>query len=126
MKKAFLLFMILLAMSGYSQNRYSNYSVATYSPTILSPDMYQAIAEQKRQSLIQNVDYYDNLTVEALNSNSDDEFRQDIYEIRSYLNALKNDGSINISQAESYINIIGRKYNKAIRKYNRRLKKAAK
>lgn len=126
MKKTFILFMILLAMAGYSQNRYSNYSVSTYSPTILSPGVYQAIAEQKRQSLIQNIDYYDNLTVEALNSNSDDEFRQDIYEIRSYLNALKNDGSINISQAESYLNTIGRKYNKAIRKYNRRLKKANK
>lgn len=118
--------MILLVMLGYSQNRYSKTSVATYSPMLVSPEIYKAIAEQKIENISSNINYYESLTIEALNSNIDDEFRQDIYEIRGYLNTLKNGGTMDISLAESYIKTINRKYNKAVRKYNTRVKKSNK
>lgn len=110
----------------YSQNRYSSYSTSTYTPSTPNPEYYRAIAERRIENIKNNILYFDNLVQNALNSNTDDLFREDMYEINQYLNALKNTNSMSLDNAESYLNTINRKYNKAVRKYNKRLKKANK
>jgi hypothetical protein len=127
MKKTILtLALFIFCGTIYSQNRYSNYSTSTYTPSTPNPDYYRAIAERRIENIKNNTEYYDNLIQNALNSNADTLFREDMYEINQYLNALKNASSMSLSDAESYLNTINRKYNKAVRKYNKRLKKANK
>jgi hypothetical protein len=128
MKKTILtLVLFIFCVTIYSQNRYSNLSTSTYTPSATpSPDYYRAVAEQRIENIKNNILHYDNLVQNALNSNTDNLFKENMYEINQYLNALKNTSSMSLDNAESYINTINRKYNKAVRKYNKRLKKANK
>jgi hypothetical protein len=128
MKKTILtLVLFIFCVTIYSQNRYSNLSTSTYTPSATpSPDYYRAVAEQRIENTKNNILHYDNLVQNALNSNTDNLFKENMYEINQYLNALKNTSSMSLDNAESYINTINRKYNKAVRKYNKRLKKANK
>ena len=127
MKKT-ILTLVLFIFCGtiYSQNRYSNLSTSTYTPSTPNIDYYRAVAEKRIENIKNNTEYYDNLIQNALNSNSDNLFKEDMYEINQYLNALKNASSMSLDTAESYLNTINRKYNKAVKKYNKRLKKANK
>lgn len=131
--RSLIIFLILFCLNkSYSQtNRYSTLTPSTYTPSsnyTPSPnvDYYKAIAENRIESIKNNILYYDNLVQDALNSNIDQIFRENLWEINQYLNALKNASSMSLDNAESYIKIINRKYNKAVRKYNKRIKKANK
>lgn len=118
--KLILLILVLLTTIGYSQtNRYSNVSTGTFTP-MLDPSYYKALAKQKQERIANNIGELDKLTTESLKLNIDDEFRQNIYEVRMYLAKLDQDMSL--SDAEWYINTATKLYNKGVRKYNRRLK----
>jgi hypothetical protein len=125
MKKTILTLALIFCFNTiYSQNRYDNGSTSTYTPgTIPSQGYYKAIAEGRIENIKSRISYYDDLVNKTLNSNIDQELRGNLREINKYLNALKNTERMSLDNAEWYLRTINRKYNKAIRKYNKRLKK---
>jgi predicted transcriptional regulator len=119
--KSIFLILVLLTTIGYSQtNRYSNVSTGTFTP-ILDPSYYQALGKQKQEQIAYRIEELEKLTTESLKLNIDNEFRENIYEVRRYLAKLDEDMSL--SDAEWYINTATKLYNKGVRKYNRRLEK---
>lgn len=112
--------LLLFATIGYTQtNRYSNVSTSTFTP-VLDPNYYKALAKEKQERIANSIEELERLTTEALKLNIDEEFKQNIYEVRLYLAKLDNEMSLN--DAEWYINTATKLYNKGVRQYNRRVK----
>ncbi|GIZ07896.1 hypothetical protein [Flavobacterium sp. UMI-01] len=122
MKKIIILLSLFIAISSYAQSRYSQISTSTFNPEVPNPDYYKAMAEQKIETIKNNIYYYDNLTKKALKLDTDLKFKQDIYEIIEYINLLKETNSMSFNEVDSYLNLIDKKYNKAIKNYNKRVK----
>jgi hypothetical protein len=87
---------------------------------------YQAVAERKMNEIGRKFQYYTTQVNHILQSNDnvDQDLKLEMYNIRSYLNPLA--GELSMDEAQWYINKVERLYNKAIRNYNKRLKKAQK
>tara|TARA_B110000908_G_C10244315_1_gene447933 strand:+ start:1170 stop:1556 length:387 start_codon:yes stop_codon:yes gene_type:complete len=127
MKKLLLItaFFLLCTVSMYSQSRTHTISTSPYQP-ITDTRYYEALAKRKAEhikeksiSLQKRVDNY-------INTTNDHLFRTDLYEVKSYLNPIFNNKIISISNAEWYLKKGRKKFNRAIRKYNKRLKKKQK
>lgn len=127
MKKAFLLFIsISFSVSMYSQtNRYSTVTTSTYTPSTSSVDYsyYEAMAKRKAEYVYEKSTSLQSKVNDYVNSTNDPLFRNDLYEVKSYLNPIFNNKRISISSAEWYLKKARKKFNRAIRKYNKRLKK---
>jgi hypothetical protein len=120
-KNLVILVLLFCATLGYSQtNRNSNLSTSQFQP-ITDPAYYRALAKQKQERIANRIYELENLITESLNSNIDNEFRQNIYQVNRYLTKLDEDMSL--SDAEWYLNTAVKLYNKSVRKYNKRLKK---
>lgn len=123
----FILLMICVGKSYSQTNRYSTVTTSNYTPSATpSPDYYRAISQQKIERIKEAMTFYDTNVNRNLSLNTDYEFRQDMLEVNSYLQALKDANSMDLDQAEHYVNVMAKKYNKAIKRYNKRLKKANK
>lgn len=127
MKKLLLItaFFLLCTVSMYSQSRTYTISTSAYQP-ITDTRYYEALAKRKAEyikeksiSLQKRVDNY-------INTTNDHLFRTDLYEVKSYLNPIFNNKIISISNAEWYLKKGRKKFNRAIRRYNKRLKKKQK
>jgi tetratricopeptide (TPR) repeat protein len=119
MKTKFItIILIIISCKVFSQ---STYSTSTYTPSPVNVEYYRALAERRQKELSSNFENLNKLINESLEVNTDDEFKNDIYEVRSYVTVLERDMSL--EQAESYLNKAYKLYNKAVKNYNKRLEK---
>lgn len=121
MKKTIITLLALIAISSYSQNRYSNSSTSNYNSEVPNADYYGAIAEKRMAEIGKSYQYYTSKVNENIALTSDYQFKEDMYEVKSYLAPLA--GQMSLDQADLYIRKVEELYNKAVRKYNKRLKK---
>ena len=121
MRKIFIIACVLLCGVGYAQEKVT---VIEPSPVYSSYDAqyWDKLANEQRRLLIER---FDNLVVLVgynLTVQGDNEFLYDVRKVRYYLDQLGND-HITIREFEYRLNIVHCKMNKAIRKYNNRLKR---
>ena len=121
--KIFLLILTLLFVGTVSsQNRYSTVSTSSYQPMPApSGDYYRAMAERKMNEIGRKYQFYTEKVKEYMQLNTDEQFRTDLYEVQSYLNSLA--GQLSLDEADWYIKKVEKLFNKAVRKYNKRIKK---
>lgn len=126
----FLLLGLLLNFNSYSQtNRYSKVSTSTQSSSNLSPnsyEYYEAIANNSSNYIESSSYRLKSRVIKILVSTNDVELINDLQVVNSYLNPLFSDERISIATAEWYLKKSRQKFNKARRRYNRRIKKAQK
>ena len=127
----FFYFILLVGVSSYSQtNRYSSGTVSKYTPATTSNidiyrEYYKAQAEQRIENIKNNILFYEENA--NYNLNTDDyDLRQSMFEVKSYVKLLGDTNSMSLEQAEWYVKKMGKIYNKAVRKYNKALKKKSK
>lgn len=129
--KLLLLISILYFGEIYAQsNRYSTVTTSSYTPdTSVNIDYYKAMAErnraiaiQKQENIAYNIQKLDDLTTAVLKMDIDNELREKMYEVRSYLKKLG--GQMSLNAAEKYVNRAYKIYNKSISKYYKRKDKA--
>lgn len=127
MKKLLLItaFFVSCTVSLYSQSRTSTTSTSSYQP-ITDTRYYEALAERKAEYIKEKSISLQKKVNNYINTTNDPLFRTDLYEVKSYLNPIFNNERISISSAEWYLKKGRKKFNRAIRKYNKRLKKKQK
>ena len=129
MKKLFL-FLIALGFtsSGFTQtNRYTNLSTSSYKARSAEEIMSSYDARGASANVIKNAIYYYEKIEALLEKNTDYQFKSDLRTAKSYLNPIIiEQRPMSIASAEWYVKKCRKTMNKAIRKYNKRVKKANK
>lgn len=123
MKIKFITIILIVIYSNvFSQiNRNDNISISTYTPSNVNVEYYKVIAERRQNELSNNFESLNKLINESLESNIDNEFINNLNEVKSYMRVLESDMSLD--NAESYLNKATELYNKAVKNYNKRLEK---
>ncbi|MES2545508.1 MAG: hypothetical protein V4548_11525 [Bacteroidota bacterium] len=122
MKTIIIAVLTAFTISLSAQNRYSQTSTSSYTPSYSSPpnyEYYQKLAEKRTDEIHNSQQNLYRLINQNLERNVDDEFRVKMEEVKSYLKAIKS--GVSIEEAESYLKKANRLYNRAVKKYNKRI-----